>query len=95
MIMATNAGGSEWIVRFNKWMDDTVTPAMGSFSMLVDGVPRALVGVLWDPTMGLRIAHVGLDAITDVVITLDLTDPNLRDTDGGIAQAPQSIRGIV
>lgn len=95
MIMAFPPVGQVSSVYFDKWMDETVTPALASFSVIVDGVPNTMLAVAWGPDSDLLLSHSLPPATVDVIYTLDVTDPNLRDIDGGIAQAPQSVRSVV
>lgn len=82
-------------VRFDQWMDETVTPGLVNFTAIVDGASRPVVAVAWGVLNELRVSFSGLPAVTDLRINLDVTDPNLRNTDGVVAVAPQSVFNTV
>lgn len=86
----TNQGN----VRFDHWMDETVTPAMGNLSAIVDGTPKVLTSISWGTDNELRCGFAAPAPVTDLSILLDTTDANLRDTDGIVAVAPQSVFNI-
>lgn len=82
-------------VLFGDWMDETVTPVMGSFTVLVDGVSRVITSILWGANNELQINYTGPGPILNLRVTLDVTDANLRNRDGVVAVAPQTVFNVV
>lgn len=95
MVITQLQAANQWAVFFDHWMDETVTPAMGSFSATIDGAPAAIIGVSWGAANELQLTHALPPAAIDATFNLDVTDVNLRDTDGNIAQAPQSVFNVI
>lgn len=82
-------------VRFDSWMDETVTPTFGNLSAIVDGSPQSLTGVSWGLENELICDFNPPAPATSLAILLDTTDTNLRNTDGVAAVAPQSVFNVV
>ena len=74
-------------------MDDGVLPPVGIFEVVSDGVPETPTALLWLSDTQLRLSITG-GAPTTVVINLLSHDANLRNSDGILAAAPQSIQAI-
>lgn len=74
-------------------MDQTVTPALTSLEIVLDGVPETPGGFVWTgPTVFQIIASA--PAVSTLVVNLLTLDSNLRSLAGSFMRAPQSVIGF-
>jgi len=71
-------------------MDDGDNPNKANFSLLVDGVPRAIGNVWWNGANNLQIAAAGAAAATSFQITQDALDYDVVNLNGVVAVPGQS-----
>lgn len=69
-------------------MNDTTTPADGSWTLTVDGVPKPVSSQGWTSPTALAFINSAVDpAPTTVTLSYAGGDPGLRIASGGIVQA--------
>ena len=69
-------------------MDDTTTPADGSWTLTVDGVPKAVSGQGWSDPTHLAFINSAIDpAPTTVTLSYAGGGPGLRIASGSIVEA--------
>ncbi len=60
-------------------MDTSIVPAVGSFELILDALPRAVESISWDDPTTLRLVSVtGIPAVEPVTIELLVEDPLLH-----------------
>jgi len=78
-------------IGFPALMDTTVLPSLCSFAFTIDSSPRTATAVLWYSSTELFVTHSGAEMVTDGLLEFLALDPNLRDRDGRLVWAPQSV----
>ena len=77
-------------VSWDRDMDQTVTPALTSMEVTIDGVPENPTIITWLSALDLQLTISG-PAATSMTVKLLVQDTNLRSLVGSFALAPQSI----
>lgn len=72
-------------------MDDSVLPAVGSFEVVLDGVPETPTVAAWTTNTKLALTIAGSGS-TSAYVNLLTVDMNLRNAGLIVATAPQSRR---
>ncbi len=94
LISATNTPPSLSVqVTVDIAMDQTVTPALTSFEVVVDGVPETPTSFIWFTATVFDLGFATA-ATTDLVVNLLTTDSDLRSLEGSFMRAPQSVIGF-
>lgn len=71
-------------------MDETVTPALASLQVVLDGVPETPGSFVWTSSTAFQLGISGFAGAT-LVVKLLVRDSGLRSLGGSIARAPQSV----
>jgi len=79
-----------WIPN-NADMETTPNPTPANFTLLVDGVPRAIAATQFVTGLIMEVTAVGAPATTGFKVTQDLYDANVRNTDNVKAIPGQSV----
>lgn len=74
---------------FDKLMEQSVTPALGSMEVIVDGTPETPIGVVWSPAQTLRLTITGVPAVSSIFRLLS-ADIGLRGEDGSVVKPYQT-----
>lgn len=80
------------VVAFDMPMNQALTPALGSFEVVCDGVPVVPVGWVWSgPTLA-TIAYGAPDVFVLGMFNYLTVDTNLQSLSGVVMTAPQSVQ---
>jgi len=72
-------------------MDQTVTPDLSSFDIVIDGSARGVVGFVWLGDKYCNVSHDGDIMTSDGTVFYKAWDDGFRALDGRLVYAPQII----
>lgn len=76
-------------ITWNKPMDVGSVPAVGSFEVVIDGIPETPTVIVWQDAVTLRFSFAGVPAVSGVLNQL-VIDTALRGADMSLVKLPQS-----